>query len=120
MLKAVSPEEATKVVVAGDKVARRMSDDDDNSREGALGSLAQRKMLGGSRTARTRPPSQTPHDPVFNCSFHRTLFCLQRQTVCTNNQTYLFYIEFIYLISNLFYFICRIKVLSVMKFMYYP
>ena len=40
------------VVVAGDEVARRRCDDDDDnddSREGALGSLAQRKVLGASR-----------------------------------------------------------------------
>ena len=58
--KAFLPEEVFEVVVAGDEVARRRCDDDDDdnddSREGALGSLAQRKVLGASRTARTRPP----------------------------------------------------------------
>ena len=56
--KAFPPEEVFEVVVAGDEVARRRCDDndDDDSREGALGSLAQRKVLGASRTARTRPP----------------------------------------------------------------
>ena len=57
--KAFPPEEVFEVVVAGDEVARRRCDDDDDnddSREGALGSLAQRKVLGASRTAWTRPP----------------------------------------------------------------
>ncbi len=53
---AYPPEEAAEVVVEGDEVVRRRCDNDnDDSREGVLGSMAQRKVLGASRTAWTRP-----------------------------------------------------------------
>ncbi len=54
---AYPPEEVAEVVVAGDEVAKSWCDDDgDDSREGVLCSLAQRKVLGASRTVWTRPP----------------------------------------------------------------